>query len=52
MARRKAAVGGTAYSMESCCEYIEKNNQGQPTKFGPPAWGLGEVLITPQLKKN
>jgi len=28
-----------------------KKNRGQPTMDGPPAWGLGEVLRTPQLKK-
>ena len=25
--------------------------RGQPTRGGPPAWGLGEVLITPPCKK-
>jgi hypothetical protein len=29
---------------------FKKNNQGHPTRFGPPAWGLGEVLATPHLK--
>jgi hypothetical protein len=31
----------TVYRISSC---------GQPTKGGPPAWGLGEVLTTPHHK--
>jgi hypothetical protein len=27
------------------------NKQSQPTRGGPPAWGLGELLTTPHLKK-
>ena len=35
--------------MEGSCEYrIE--SRGQPTRSGPPAWGLGEVLKTPRRK--
>src|SRR5215468_11096870 len=26
-------------------------SRGQPTRGGPPAWGLGEVLTTPHRKK-
>ena len=40
MARRQVADGGTASDMEGSC-------RGQPTRGGPPAWGLGEVLTTP-----
>ena len=28
------------------------SNRGQPTRGGPPAWGLGEVLTTPACKKK
>ena len=28
------------------------SSRGQPTRGGPPAWGLGEVLTTPARKKN
>jgi len=34
--------------MEGSCEY----SRGQPTRIGPPAWGLGEGLATPYRKKN
>jgi len=27
------------------------SNHEQPTRCGPPAWGLGEVLTTPHSKK-
>jgi len=27
------------------------NHRGHPTRGGPPAWGLGEVLTTPPCKK-
>ena len=30
--------------------YLKKNIRGQPTRGGPPAWGLGEVLTTPRRK--
>ena len=26
------------------------SSRGQPTRGGPPAWGLGEVLTTPRCK--
>ena len=26
------------------------SSRGQPTKGGPPAWGLGEVVTTPYCK--
>jgi len=26
-------------------------SRGRPTRCGPPAWGLGEVLTTPPCKK-
>jgi len=26
------------------------NSRGQPTRGGPPAWGLGDVLTTPPLE--
>jgi len=33
--------------------YIKKkHNQGQPTRFSPPAWGLGEVLTNPYLQND
>ena len=28
------------------------SSRGQPTRGGPPAWGLGEVLTTPLRKKH
>jgi len=28
------------------------SSRGQPTRGGPPAWGLGEVLTAPPCKKN
>jgi hypothetical protein len=28
------------------------SSRGQPTRSGPPAWGLGEVLTTPLRKKT
>ena len=28
------------------------NQHGQPTRGGPPAWGLDEVLTTPLRKKQ
>jgi hypothetical protein len=34
-----------------CCLLIQGDSRGQPTKSGPPAWGLGEVLTTPHRKK-
>ena len=40
MARPHVADGGTASNMEG-------SSRGQPTRGGPPAWGLGEVLTTP-----
>jgi hypothetical protein len=42
MARPQVADGGTASYMEE---------SGQPTRGGPPAWGLGELLTTPHRKK-
>jgi hypothetical protein len=30
---------------------ILNNNRGQPTRGGPPAWGLGEVVTAPYCKK-
>ena len=30
---------------------ILNNSRGQPTRGGPPDWGLGEVLTTPHRKK-
>jgi len=40
MARPQVADGGTVSNMEG----------GQPTRGGPPAWGLGEVLTIPHRK--
>ena len=40
MARPQVADGGTASNMEG-------SSHGQPTRGGPPAWGLGEVLTNP-----
>ena len=37
MARPQVSDGGTASNMEG-------SSRGQPTRGGPPAWGLGEVL--------
>ena len=31
---------------------ILKSSRGQPTRGGPPAWGLGEVLTTTLRKKK
>jgi hypothetical protein len=48
MARPRVADGGTA------SEYggqLRICSRGQPTRGGPPAWGLGEVLTTPHRKK-
>ena len=28
------------------------NSRGQPTRGGPPAWGLGEALTTPPRGKK
>jgi len=30
---------------------ILNNSRGQPTRAGPPAWGLGKVLSTPHRRK-
>ena len=48
--RPQVANGGTASNMEDSCEYTELNSRGQPTKCGPPAWGLGKMLKTPHRK--
>ena len=51
MARFQVADGGTASNVKGSCEYIEKkSSHGQPTRGGPPAWGLGEVLTTHHRK--
>ena len=50
MARPQVADGGTASNMEGGREYIKKNSREQPTRSGPPAWGLAEVLTTPQRR--
>jgi hypothetical protein len=48
MARPRFADGGTAFSMEGSCEYIEYRSRRQPTWGDPSASGLGEVLETPR----
>jgi hypothetical protein len=50
MARPQDAVGGTASHMEGSCEKILNKQSRKPTRDGPPAWGLGEMLTTPQRK--
>jgi hypothetical protein len=50
MARPQVADGGTASNMENACAYILQKSPGQPKRVGLPAWGLGEVLITPHCK--
>jgi len=47
MVRPQFADAGTASNMEGSCEYIEYSRR-QPTRGGPPAWGLGTVLATSQ----
>ena len=42
MARPQVRDGGIASSMEG--------SYGQPSRGGPPSWGLGEVLTTPYRK--
>jgi len=42
--------GGTTSNMEGRCEYTELSSRGQPTRGGPPAWGLDKVLVTPHGK--
>jgi hypothetical protein len=48
MARPRVADGGTASEYG---RYLQICSRGQPTRGGPPAWGLGEVLTTPHRKK-
>jgi len=37
---------------ESSSEYTELNSRGQPTRGGPPAWGLDEeILLTAKRKQ-
>jgi len=53
IARPQVADGGKASNLDGSCEYIEKkkkSTRGQPKRGGPPAWGLGEVLRTPNRK--
>ena len=52
MARPQVADGGTASDMEGSCEKNLISSCGQPTRGGPPAWGLGEALTTPPCKKS
>jgi hypothetical protein len=52
MARPQVADGGTASYMEGSCEKNLISSRGQPTRGGPPAWGVGEVLTTPLRKKR
>jgi len=54
MAGSQVVDGGLASNMEDSCEYIKKKKKsrcGQPTRGGPPSWGLGEVLTIAQHKK-
>ena len=46
MARPPVADGGTAYNI---INWI--SSRGQPTRGGPPSWGLDEVLTNPLRKK-
>ena len=47
MARPQVPDGGTASDMEGSCEINWISSRGQPTRGGPPAWGLGEMITTP-----
>jgi len=48
MTRPQVADGGTAPIWRVAAN-ISNKQSGQPTRGGPPAWGLGEVL-THRLK--
>jgi hypothetical protein len=48
MARPRFADGGTASEYGG---WLRIYSRGQPTRGGPPAWGLGEVLTTLHRKK-
>jgi hypothetical protein len=50
MARHQVADGGTASKMEGGCEYIEFAVADSLQGVVLPAWGLGDVLTTPQRK--
>jgi hypothetical protein len=50
MARPQFADGGTASNMKGKLRVYWINSREQPTVGGPPAWVLGEVLITPHRK--
>jgi hypothetical protein len=47
MARPQVADGGSASNMEGSSENVGISRREQPTRGGPPAWWLGEVLTTP-----
>jgi hypothetical protein len=50
MACPQAAAGGRPPIWRVAVNKLN-SSRGQPTRAGPPAWGLGEVLTTPLRKK-
>jgi hypothetical protein len=50
MARPRVADGGTASRYGGQLRIHCRSSRGQPSRGGPPAWGLGEVLTTPRRK--
>jgi hypothetical protein len=51
MARPQVADGGDALKVWRVAANILNKSRGEPTKSGPPAWGLGVGLTTPHRKK-
>jgi hypothetical protein len=51
MARPQVADGGDALQYGRQLRIYWISSRGQPTRVGPPAWGLGVGLITPHRKK-
>jgi hypothetical protein len=49
-ARPRVAIRGMASTYAELLQVYGKSSRGQPIKFGPPAWLLGEVLTTPRRK--
>jgi hypothetical protein len=51
MARPQVADGGNGLRIWRVAANILNSSRGQPTRGGPPAWGLGMWLTTPHRKK-
>jgi hypothetical protein len=51
MARPQVADGGDGLQIWTVAANILNEKSGQPTRGGPPAWGLGVGLTAPHRKK-